>query len=451
MTQKNAVDILVIGGSAAGLVGAMTAKSSHPDKSVMVIRKEEKVMIPCGIPYIFGSLGTSDNNILPDGGLESLNVDIQVGTVKVIKKEEKVVELENGHSISYDKLIIATGSQPFVPGWLKGADKKGVYTIPKNKVYLDQLMTELEACENVVVVGAGFIGVEMSDELNKSGKHITLVEIQERILGAAFDEEVAKDAEAKLSDRGVKILTGLGIQSIEGQGKVESVTLSNGETLKADAVILSMGYRPNVDLAKDAGLKLNDFGFIDVDEYLRTSEKDIFAAGDCAGKRDFATNKLSRTMLASTACAEARVASLNLYNLSTFRSFKGTIGIYSTSIGETAYGVAGLTEGGAVSEGFNVVTGAFTGMDRHPGKLAGAHKQTVKLVVSKDSGRIIGGEVIGGTSVGELINVIGFVVQCGMTLTDLLVAQIGTQPMLTASPAAYPLIKAAEIASRKLK
>lgn len=359
--------------------------------------------------------------------------------------------MENGNSISYDKLIIATGSQPFVPGWLKGADKKGVYTIPKNKVYLDQLMTELETCENVVVVGAGFIGVEMSDELNKSGKNITLVEIQDRILGAAFDEEVAKDAETKLSDRGVKILTGLGIQSIEGQDKVESVTLSNGETLKADAVILSMGYRPNVELAKEAGLKLNDFGFIDVDEYLRTSEKDIFAAGDCAGKRDFATNKLSRTMLASTACAEARVASLNLYNLSTFRSFKGTIGIYSTSIGETAYGVAGLTEGGAISEGFNVVTGAFTGMDRHPGKLAGAHKQTVKLVVSKDSGRIIGGEVIGGTSVGELINVIGFVVQCGMTLTDLLVAQIGTQPMLTASPAAYPLIKAAEIASRNLK
>lgn len=89
MTQKNAVDILVIGGSAAGLVGAMTAKSSHPDKSVMVIRKEEKVMIPCGIPYIFGSLGTSENNILPDGGLEGLNVDIQVGTVKVINKEEK--------------------------------------------------------------------------------------------------------------------------------------------------------------------------------------------------------------------------------------------------------------------------------------------------------------------------------------------------------------------------
>ncbi|MBN2793772.1 MAG: FAD-dependent oxidoreductase [Clostridia bacterium] len=451
MTQKQAVDILVIGGSAAGLVGAMTAKSNHPEKSVMVIRKEEKVMIPCGIPYIFGSLGTSDYNILPDGGLESLKVEIKIGVVTTLDKTNKFVKTEAGEEISYEKLIIATGSQPFVPNWLVGAEKKGVYTIPKNKVYLDQLMEELNGKEHIIVVGAGFIGVEMSDELNKAGKKVTLIEIQERILGAAFDEDVAKDAEGKLTDRGVNILTGVGIKSIEGEESVTSVILSNGETLKVDAVILSMGYRPNVELAQAAGLKLNDFGFIDVDEYLRTSEEHIFAAGDCAGKRDFATNKLSRTMLASTACAEARVASLNLYNLSTFRSFKGTIGIYSTSIGETAYGVAGLTEGAAVKEGFNVICGSFTGMDRHPGKLAGAHSQTVKLIVSKDSGRIIGGEVIGGTSIGELINVIGFIVQGGLTLTDLLVAQIGTQPMLTASPAAYPLIKAAEIASRKMR
>jgi pyruvate/2-oxoglutarate dehydrogenase complex dihydrolipoamide dehydrogenase (E3) component len=156
-------------------------------------------------------------------------------------------------------------------------------------------------------------------------------------------------------------------------------------------------------------------------------------------------------MLASTACAEARVAGLNLYSLSTVRSFKGTIGIYSTNIGESSYGVAGLTEGGARKEGFEIVTGSFTGVDRHPGKLAGAHPQTVKLIVSKECGRILGGEVIGGTSVGELINVIGFIIQGGMTLTDLLVSQIGTQPMLTASPAAYPLIKAAEVIARKMK
>ncbi len=446
---KNA-DILVIGGSAAGLVAAMTAKSSYPEKNVVVVRKEEKVMIPCGIPYIFGSLGTSDNNILPDAGLNKLGVEILVDVVHEINKEEKVCALAGGAQIKYDKLILATGSQPFMPNWLKGAQLENVFTIPKNKVYLDAFMDKLEGLKNIVVVGAGFIGVETSDELNKNDKNITLVEIQNRILGAAFDEDVALNAQEKLAARGVDIRTGVGIEEIKGSGKVESVKLSNGEELKADAVILSMGYRPNVELAKAAGVKINELGFIQVDEYLRTSEADIFAAGDCAEKRDFATGKLSTTMLASTACAEARVASLNLYSLSTVRSFKGTIGIYSTNIGESSYGVAGLTESSAVKEGFDIVSGSFTGMDRHPGKLAGAHEQMVKLVVSRDSGRILGGEVIGGTSVGELINVIGFVIQGGMTLTDLLVSQIGTQPMLTASPAAYPLIKAAEVISRKI-
>jgi NADPH-dependent 2,4-dienoyl-CoA reductase/sulfur reductase-like enzyme len=448
--QKKA-DILVVGGSAAGLVSAMTAKANHPDKKVMLIRKEAKVMIPCGIPYIFGSLEGSDQNILPDAGLEGLGVEICVDTVVSIDAEKQTCLTEGGDSITYDKMIMATGSQPFVPAWLVGADLKNVFTIPKNKVYLDALMSELSHMDRIIVVGAGFIGVEASDELNKSGKKITLVEIQNRILGAAFDDDIAGAAQEKLAARGVNILTGVGIKAIEGDGKVESVQLSDGQKLKADAVILSMGYRPNVDLAKAMGLKINDLGYIAVDEYMRTSAANIFAAGDCAGKRDFATGKLATTMLASTACAEARVAGLNLYSLSTVRSFKGTIGIYSTNIGESSYGVAGLTEGGARKEGFEIVTGSFTGVDRHPGKLAGAHPQTVKLIVSKECGRILGGEVIGGTSVGELINVIGFIIQGGMTLTDLLVSQIGTQPMLTASPAAYPLIKAAEVIARKMK
>jgi len=447
--MKN-VDILVIGGSAAGLVSAMTAKSKNPNKSVMLVRKEEKVMIPCGIPYIFGSLGNSDDNILPDAGLIQLGVEIVIDTIVEINRESKTCVAESDLMIQYDKLIIATGSQPVKPAWLKGTELENVYAIPKDKVYLDQLMTNLNSFKRIAVVGAGFIGVEVSDEIKKMGKEVTLIEIQPNILGLAFDKEVAIEAEEKLKSRGVTILTNTGVQEILGDEKVTSVKLSTGETLEVDAVVLSMGYRPNITLAKNAGLSINDKGFISIDEYMRTSEADIFAVGDCASKRDFATGKVSTIMLASTACAEARVAGLNLYSLSTFRSFSGTIGIYSTNIGETSYGVAGLTEETALKESFNILTGTFTGMDRHPGKLNNGHKQMVKLIVSKDSGRILGGEVIGGNSVGELINVIGFIIQAGFTLTDLLVAQIGTQPMLTASPAAYPLIKAAEAILKKM-
>jgi NADPH-dependent 2,4-dienoyl-CoA reductase/sulfur reductase-like enzyme len=448
--MKN-VDVLVIGGSAAGLVAAMTAKLNNPDKEVMLIRKEEKVMIPCGIPYIFGTLGNSDGNILPDGGLIQLGVEIKIDTVIDIEKDKKLCRTEGGSDVYFDKLVLATGSLPVKPSWLKGSELSNVFTVPKNKIYLDHLMECLKNFINIVVVGAGFIGVEISDEINKAGKNVTLVEILPHILGLAFDEGVALDAEEQLKSRGVNVITGIGVEEIIGTDKVEKIKLANGELIEADAVILSMGYRPNTELAQNMGLQLNEKGFIKVDQYMRTTEKDIFAVGDCAEKRDFATGKISGIMLASTACAEARVAGLNLYSLSTYQSFGGTIGIYSTNIGASSYGVAGLTEQAALNEGFSIVTGEFTGIDRHPGKLDNAHKQTVKLIVSKDSKKILGGEIIGGTSAGELTNVIGFIIQGGFTLTDLLVAQIGTQPMLTASPAAYPLIKAAEAVLMKLK
>ncbi|RJX27419.1 MAG: pyridine nucleotide-disulfide oxidoreductase, partial [Acholeplasma sp.] len=336
------------------------------------------------------------------------------------------------------------------PSWLKGKDLEGVFVIPKDKTYLDGLLEQIKDMKHIVVIGAGFIGVEVSDELHKRGYEVTLVEKEAHILGMAFDDDIAIEAEDVLKNQGVKLITGVGVESILGQKKAEAVQLGNGTIIPCDAVILSMGYVPNTGLAKQSGIALNERGFIVVDEYLRTHTKDIFAAGDCAEKRDFATNKISTTMLASTACAEARVAALNLYQISTVRKFKGTIGIYSTSINASAFGVAGLTETGAKKEGFNVVSAKFQGIDRHPGKLTNAHKQIVKLIISKECGRILGGAVVGGTSAGELTNVIGFIIQAGMTVNDLLVSQIGTQPMLTASPAAYPLLKAAEIGIKLL-
>ncbi|NLI55118.1 MAG: FAD-dependent oxidoreductase [Clostridiales bacterium] len=444
-------DVLIIGGSAAGFVAAGTAKSNNPDKTVMVVRKEEKVMIPCGIPYIFGTVGTSDKNILPDGGLEKMGVDIRIDEIASVDVEKKTAATVGGETIGYDKLVFATGSQPVVPKWLKGTELKNVYTILKNKSYLDELQRQLVGLKKVVLVGAGFIGVEVADELNKQGYDVTIVEILPRILGLAFDDEFAAAMSEQLTARGVKVLTDIGIKEVLGEGKVSGVLLSNGETMEADAVVLSLGYKPNTELAEKAGAEINTAGFIVTDQYKRASLKDCFAVGDCSEKRDFLTGKLSRIMLASTSCAEARVAGLNLFSLSTICTFRGTIGIYSTCIGETACGVAGLNEVTARAEGFDVVTGSFTGVDTHPGCLDCSQKQTVKLIVSKGNGVILGGEALGGRSVGELINVIGFAIQNSMTINDLLVAQIGTHPLLTASPAGYPLIKAAEVVAKAMK
>lgn len=443
-------DILVIGGSAAGLVSAMTAKSNFPEKNVTMIRCEEKVMIPCGIPYIFGTVGTSDKNILPDAGLEKLGVNIVIDEVLSVDKNAKKCKTKKGDEYSYEKLIFATGSEPMLMTFIPGYDKENVFTVPKNKVYLDDLSAKLNKMEKIIVIGAGFIGVEISDELNKGGKDVTLIELLPHIMGTAFDPEFSELAETVLKERGVKVMTGIAVKEVLGAKTVEGVRLQDGSKLEADAVIMSCGYKPNTKLAKEIGLDLNEYGFIKVDRYMRTNMKDVFAAGDCAEKREFSTGKLSKIMLASTACAEARVAALNLYELSTVNTFRGTIGIYSTSIGNTAYGVAGLTEKMGKDENFDIITGSFSGVDRHPGCLEDASKQIVKLVVQKKSAAVLGGEVYGGKSVGELINVIGFAIQANMTINDLLVAQIGTQPMLTASPAAYPLIKAAEICAKQL-
>ena len=154
-------------------------------------------------------------------------------------------------------------------------------------------------------------------------------------------------------------------------------------------------------------------------------------------------------MLASTSCAEARIAGMNLYKLSIVRSFSGTIAIFCTAIGDTAFGAAGVTENLANERGFEIIAGTFEGIDRHPGTLPDTQKQIVKLIASADSGVILGGEVIGGKSVGELVNLIGFVIQNRMTVDSILTSQIGTHPLLTAPPTAYPLIKAAEIIEKK--
>ena len=442
-------DVLVIGGSAAGIVAATTGKAFYPDKSFMLLRKEKQVMVPCGIPYIFGTLESSDQNIIPDAALTGAGIELKVDEVVSVDQEKKICTTADGSEIAFDKLVFATGSKPAVPGWLKGADLENVFIIPKDKEYLDQFRKKLMAFEKIVILGGGFIGVEVADELNKTQKTVTIVEMLPYVLNLAFDEELAAKAQACLVDRGVNVRSNVSVQELAGNGKVSDVILSNGETIAADAVILSTGYQPNITLAQEAGFEINNMGFIKVNEYMRTANNDFFAVGDCAEKHSFITRSLKGVMLASTACAEGRIAGMNLYKLSTLRAFNGNVSIFCTNIGDTSFGAAGVTEALANERGFDVITGTFEGMDKHPGTLPGTQQQIIKLVVSRDSGVVLGGEVIGGATTGEFTNLIGFMIQNNMTIDALLTAQIGTHPLLTASPTAYPLIKVAEIVAKK--
>lgn len=444
-------DVLIIGGSAAGMVTALTGKSYYPDKKFILVKKQKDVMIPCGIPYIFGTLESIEKNLMPvDAMMQKNGIESLVDEATEIKTTDKVVMFTSGEKIRYEKLVIATGSIPVKPKWLPGTDLDNVFEIHKDRDYLDEMKTKLRDTKNIAVIGAGFIGVEFSDELAKKGFNVTLIEKLPHILNLSFDVELSDRIHDILINRGIKIMTGFGIRKIIGNEKVEAIELEDGQKLEMDAVILSMGYKPNSELAKKSDIYTDEDNFIAVDEYMRTHVKDVFAVGDCAQKRDFVTRRRTPTMLASTACAEARIAGMNLFNINVVKTFSGTIAIYSTAIGNTGFGTAGVTEQRAIQEGLVTASAIYEGVDRHPGSLPNSNKQIVKLIAAQNSGVIIGGEVIGSFEAGELTNVIGLAIQNRMSVNSFLSIQIGTHPCLTASPAAYPLVKAAELIAIKM-
>lgn len=443
-------DIVIIGGNPAGGAAATAAQMLHSDKSVLVIRKEPQSLIPCGIPYTFGTLNNVEDNIKSIEPAKKSGIDFLIDEVIEISSQTKQLSLKKNKPVSYDKLIIATGSEPFVPP-IEGADLEGVVTIRKELDYIKSIQPQLKKGKNIVVIGAGFIGVEMSDELARLNGNVTLIESMGSILPLAFDEDIIAPAAAILQKHGVNIRTNTMVDKIIGEnGNVRAVKLNNGEEIEADRVILSIGYKPNVSLAKACGLKIGIFGGIVTDEYLRTSVDDIFAVGDCVEHRDFFTRKQSKLMLASTGASEARIAGMNLYDLRVIRQTKGSIAIFSTSLDEISMGAAGLTEKQARAEGFRITVGQNSGVDHHPAMLPNTSKQTVKLVFSKGSGVILGAQIIGGDSTGEMINILGLAIQKNMTASELAMMQYGTQPKLTAGPGNYPIVLAAMSAVQQM-
>ena len=441
-------DILIIGGGPAGVVTALTARGSYPDKDITLVRREEMAVIPCAIPYIFGTLGDVEKNRLPDRPLKDSGVELLIDEVLDIDLEGRVAKTREGLEIGFEKLVLATGSKPSIPP-IEGRDLEGVFPIYKDARHLRSMLEWARESDEIVVIGGGFIGVELADELLKAGKTVSIIEILPHILSLSFDDEFCQMVEEELRRRGLSLYTGVAVKRILGEKRVEAVELEGGETLKADMVVVATGARPNTELAERIGLDVSRYGVV-VDEYMRTSHPDVFAVGDCAEKRDFFTQKPGRVMLASVATAEARIAGANLYRLTAFRRFRGTLGIFSTRIGDLALGVAGLIERRAEGEGFDYVVGRSKVFDKHPASLPGSHEVHVKLIFTRRGGFFLGGQIAGGESVGEMINIIGLAIECGMTAAAYANLQIGTHPLLTPPPTAPATIKAAEDALKQI-
>jgi len=242
----------------------------------------------------------------------------------------------------------------------------------------------------------------------------------------------------------VDILTCKKVEEIKGKNKASLVILDDGTKLNTDMVIISVGYQPNIDLAEKLGLNIGKSGAIWVNEYMRTSNHDVFAVGDCAEKKEFFSRDAIKLMLASTAMAEGRLAGSNLYTLKVVREFKGTLGTVSTHFGGLSLGGCGLTEKQAKHLGFGYIVGNAEAPDRHPGKIKDASKLKVKLIFSAPySHTLLGGQIAGGKSVGEMTNILSVMIQKGFKDIEIDTLQIGTHPLLTSSPIAYPIIKAA--------
>ena len=438
-------DILIIGGGPAGMVASATCRQYYPEKSVTVIKDKEKSLVPCGIPYVFGNLLDSPEDDMIPCGERSAKMGVHLVHDKAVELDfdRKVVIGAGGEEYAYEKLILATGSVPREPR-IEHWDAEGVFFVPKDPDYILKMHEKVTAMETIAVIGTGFIGVEIAGELAHKGKKVHLV--GSRLLKHAFDPELSDYMEREMlhenvtfhkDKRTAKVLT-------DESGRAVGVEFSDGERVECDGVILATGYRANTELAKKSGLSLRQGETIYVDEYMRTTQEDVFAIGDCAEKRHFLTKRTVPIMLASTATAEARVAAANLFKINLVKSFSGTIDIFSTVISGTCFASAGITEEDAAKHRINTVSATVIGSDKHPAKLPNNHKQAVRLVAMANSGIVIGAQVIGSIDTGEMINILGVIIEKRMTVFDLLNLQVATHPLLTSGPTSYPIVQAAQ-------
>jgi len=441
-------DILIVGGSAAGITVGISARRYYPDAKILLIRKEKEVLIPCGIPYIFGTVGSPDKDLIPDTVLEKNNVKLIVDEVTSINKDQGTVETSSGRLFGYQKMVLATGSLPRVPP-IPGVELDNVFAVWKEVEYLQKILNALDEAQDLVIIGGGFIGLEFADECKKRGiANVTVIELLPHCLLLACDEEICVRVEKKLSERCIKVISNRKVEAIVGNKKVHYVELDDGQKTKADVVILGIGVIPNVKLARDSGLEVDEKEGIYVDEFMRTSDENIFAAGDCTRKRCFFTGRPTFLRLASIGTMEARVAGANLFRLR-HRS-ECPIGVFGTVIGDLAIGSAGMTERVAKEAGFDIVTGEAEAPDKHPASIPGTSNLAVKLVFEKDTRVLLGGQVYGSMTAGKVTNFIGALVQKRMRADEIITFQVGTHPMLTASPISHQVENAAEIALTKL-
>ncbi|SDU41228.1 FAD-dependent oxidoreductase [Desulfobacula phenolica] len=432
-------DIIIIGGGAAGIVAINTIHALNSNLSLTLIKDEEVLVNRCSIPYGIGGEKEIENYVVPNSSITSTGADLVIGRVKEIDKEKKEVMLQTDEIYGYKQLLLATGSRPLLPQ-LPGIESEKILVV-RSLGDLERLRASVRSSRKVLIVGGGYVGVELATELQQLGLTVSLVEMQKRILLGTTEPEFIDDVEQILDRKGIRVMTGRKVTAFEHDTqKMVTARLDDGTLIEADFVVISAGVVPNMELAQQAGIETSPLGII-TDTALRTSDKYIFAAGDCAQKHAFGTGKPTRGDFGTNAVFMGKVAGQNLAGMET--SFMGIINANVSSIYDTSFGSAGLTEEGARKAGLDVIVGLSETLDRYP-MIDGAAAFRTKLIFDRTSRVLIGGSVIKkGKGVAPHIDLISLAIQKKITIEEFLCHQYATHPQLAVVPTENSCLTAA--------
>lgn len=447
--------IVIIGGVAAGAKAAAKSRRLLPDAEIDIYTQDTHVSYSaCGLPYYIEGNFEDYKMLLvrsPEEFAEDrIYVHLQKKVTKILPECKKILVQDFKNSaelIDYDKLIIATGARPRIPD-IKNNTLKNIFTLRRIEDGI-AIKEQVKISQNAVIIGSGFIGIELLEAFVKQNLKVTIIEEAPNFM-PAFDDDVSAlilDQLNSISNGRFEIITGCTVTEFIGdESGVKFVRLADGREIPTDLVMISAGVIPNTEIAKDAGLKIGITGAIFVDKEMRTTDENIFACGDCAEKTLIIDDSKIWTPQGSTANKEGRIAALNVCGLT--EKFNGVLGSVVTRCLGFSMSMTGLTEKKARLHGFNPVSAIVTKNDK-VGYMPDVKNITLKITADLNSGQLLGGQAIGAGDTDKRINSLTSALTAKLTVAEFVTNDLTYAPPF--SPTIDPLLNAAQILDSKIK
>lgn len=404
--------IIIIGGVAGGMSAAARLRRLDEKSDIIVIEKSGYVSFAnCGLPYYIGGVIKEKDSLLletPSTLKEKFNLDVRVKSEAVsINREKKEIKIKNietndEYTESYDKLLISTGAKPFVPD-IKGLEEAGYLTL-RNIEDMEKISSciDSDGYKNAVIIGGGFIGLETAENLKHKNINVTIIEKADQVM-APLDPEMASFIHGEIKRRNIALYLNSDITEISNSGKKKIIKLKSGEVVETDIIIASIGVVPDSELAKNAGLKMSSKGAVEVDEYLKTSDSDIYAAGDVIEIRNAITGQKALVPLAGPANKQGRTAADNI--LGREEKYTGTIGTSIMKFFNMTAASTGINEKYLKKQDINYKSLFIIKAD-HAGYYPGASDIYFKILFEPETGKIFGAQAVGEKGADKKIDII---------------------------------------------